>query len=379
MGFAALYPSYGLTARGIGTGQRFIPMAVRYSALADSLSDSETHPWYIFGSPAHRRVPEEASVTAMIRSMTLGLSALVLAPAALAALTAQDVQDAILGRQSFTAEQLAAMDLNGDGAVDAADLVVLGSPVVQAGFHDGSSVIVEGSAGSGPTVDFSAAFVGRLRYRVRELPNGTASTRQLVVSGTSAVIPMAADDDAVVTDARTFEVALLESTGYELGPRVFHTLVLEDNDAVWNGRYQNAGLSVHFQLKIVRNGGAVSGALVTDGFGIIPRNGEGDEWPLTSIALDDQQFSAEVQGVLVQEDASQTGVTMLRGFHFQANAGIEGDAVDPSRAISGRVTEWVTAGSDPYLDRTLTGGTFTLQKRIPILVAPDPVLELAQF
>ena len=40
-----------------------------------------------------------------------------------AQVTEQDILDAILGKRTFTNGQLVEMDLNGDGAVDAADMV----------------------------------------------------------------------------------------------------------------------------------------------------------------------------------------------------------------------------------------------------------------
>jgi hypothetical protein len=318
-------------------------------------------------------------MTPLTRSLAFALGALTLAPAGLRALTTQDVQDAILGRRTFTAAELGAMDLNGDAAVDAADLVAFANPVVTANFRTGASAVEEGAGPAGPVVDFSGPFVGRLSYRVRELPAGAPSTRQVQANGTAVVLPMAAADNATIEETRTFELSLLESgeatPGYTLGTHVLHTLVQQDNDAIWNGSYENAGLSVHFQLKILRNGGAVSGTLVTDGQGIIPLNGGGSEWPLAGIALADGQFAAQVGGVLIEASATQTGVPMQRGLRFEATNGDNGGVVDPAGTIVGRATETVTAAADPYLNRTLTGGTFRLQIRIPHGVAPDPVLQ----
>lgn len=316
-------------------------------------------------------------MTATIRSLVLGLGVLTLAPAALAASTTQDIQDAILARRIFTAAQLAALDINGDGVVDVADLVVLGNPVVTANFHAGQSVVAEGDPTAGVTVDLSGSFIGKLYYRIRQLPNGAAATKQVVVNGTSATIPVAVADDAVVDDARTLEIALLKTERYELGARGFHTLIVNDNDTLWNGSYRNAGLSVHFQLKILRRGGAVSGALVTDGFGIMPLNGKATEWPLATITFDDTHFSAEVNAVLMLADASQTGVPMQRRFQFTGTKNADGTILDATGTMSGSAKEWLTAATDPYLNRTLDGGAFTLQRRVPIVVAPDPVLEVA--
>ncbi len=53
----------------------------------------------------------------------------------------------------------------------------------------------------------------------------------------------------------------------------------------WNGTIENNGTTLHFQMKIIQSPVGITGAMVTDGHGIILLNGNATEWPAGSIMM----------------------------------------------------------------------------------------------
>ncbi len=166
----------------------------------------------------------------------------------------------------------------------------------------------------------SAHFSGTLRYSV----SGTAeqgidyeTSDSISVDGVYVNLPVSImDDDKMEDRAETIVLTLHydmnEDWGYVPGTSVDHTIYIYDNDALWNGSIENNGTALHFQMKIIQSPSGTSGALVTDGHGIIPLNGSDTEWPAHSLVLDKASFDATVDQLLVKQQRFGGISSMIR-------------------------------------------------------------------
>lgn len=205
------------------------------------------------------------------------------------------------------------------------------------------------------TVRSSSPFSGTLQYSV----SGTATAGDYSISMSGDSFQITITDDGELEDIETLVLRLEEGQCYIPGASTVHTVYVHDNDAIWNGAIEHDGLAAHFQMKIIQQGGEVTGALVTDGYGIIPLNGESTEWPATSMTLSDTSFEATIEGITIPATSTLADVDMVRELVFTANS------VEPT-VISGVVTEEVTCDGAPQFAYTMDG-TFALLKQIPTM------------
>lgn len=157
----------------------------------------------------------------------------ILVPSSLyaAAVTEQGILDAVLGKRTFTDDEIKAMDLNGDGKVDVADAVFSKKPI--ANFYAASSEINETAGTHVVVITFSQAINGTLKYTV----GGTASAGQdydalsgsVAVSGSVVFIQITVKNDTVYEGNETIVLSLLPGKGYLLGATRSHTVTLKDN------------------------------------------------------------------------------------------------------------------------------------------------------
>lgn len=156
-----------------------------------------------------------------------------------AAVAEQDVMDAILGKRTFADEQLKAMDLNGDGKVDVADVVYIKKPIVD--FVLTSSEIDETAVTHKVTIQLNQPINGPLKYTV----GGTASSGQdydalpglVAVTGNSADIQITIKNDTVYEGNETIVLSLLPGKDYLLGTKRSHTVTLKDNPGASGADY----------------------------------------------------------------------------------------------------------------------------------------------
>ena len=278
-------------------------------------------------------------------------------------------------------DEILTSDFNGDGLVDSADLLALGTGDAVR-FTASLSQWLEGTPDLVVPISFDAPFFGTVTYRLSGPPEtSVAITGSLQLHGeTIANIVLPITDDAEIGQALVYQVILDGAAGgYSLGGQAMHTAVVHDDDALWQGSFSADGLSVHFTLKLLRQGGVLSGYLVTDGYGIIPRAedaapGEPSEWPLTDTLLTDQRFTARIDGLPIPAFATQSGLPLTRALELDARAELDGESVDPNGLIVGAVTETLVAPGHSYLTRQVVA-RFTLQKAVSDVDLSDPVLE----
>ncbi len=321
-----------------------------------------------------------------------------------AAITEQDLKDAVLGKRTFTAAQLDAMDQigNGDGKVDVADLVAFGFPV--ADFVTGSSEAWEGDGTVNVVVDFASSFTGTLRYSVGGSAKPGDDYEELngaiAVNGRSVSIPITIKDDGIMdksdgnddTKVRKVETIVLtlfydSNSKYVPGSLPEHTVYLFDNDAVWDGSILYNSAAMHFQMRIFQDSNGLRGSIITDGFGIIPSNPDSDElieidgealskWPASSMAAGSTTFDAVVDEIIIPKAKTQLDKKMERTFTFHADGTKANNSVDLRSLIIGSVTEKMSFTDQPQLTRELSGN-FMLLREIPVIEARQPDLEPA--
>jgi len=315
------------------------------------------------------------SLFLMLMTMPAGLSL-----AQTGTVTEQNLQDAVLEQKTFTDENLREMDINKDNYVDVADIIKMSPDSVSASFEQTSSVTTEGMGTVGVKVVFSKLFTGKFKYSI----SGTAlagtdydmMNTTLSVNGSASIyIPIPVKEDAELEDPETVELSIYyndeEELAYIPGPSLVHTLYIYDNDALWNGSLESDDMSLHFQMRIIQGPSGASGALVTDGYGIIPLNGTGKEWPASGISISDTSFAATVNGISV---TNPFGVTMTRNFVFNADASQSGQTVSRNSEIRGEFTESVLCSDQKQFERSNTG-KFTLIRQIAIIKAQEIAYE----
>ncbi len=245
-----------------------------------------------------------------------------------------------------------------------------------ASFEKFVSNMEEGSA-STVKVNFSTAFNGTFKYNI----SGTATTGNdyellggsIQANGEYVDIPIVTADDSELEKSETIVLSIYykdgESPGYIPGASTDHTVYVSDNDAIWNGTIEINDASLHFQMKIIQEPSGAKGALISDGYGIIPLNSENEkgEWPAETISLSKTSFDAVIDHINIPENLTRANTDLRRKFMFQSNN------VKPNE-IRGTLTEYLTSSSEKQLNREMTG-TFILLRQIPDIELREPLLE----
>ena len=141
-------------------------------------------------------------------------------------------------------------------------------------------------------------------------------------------------------------------------------------------------MDLHFQMKIIQDPSGTAGALVTDGYGIIPLNGASKEWPASTISLDQSRFDAAVAGIMIPANLTLTNTDLERRLVFFADESNPDHVVKPDSEIQGQVTEYLYSDSHPQFNRLNSGGEdrgikgkFTLLKKIDVVEPRQPELQ----
>lgn len=314
--------------------------------------------------------------------------------------TKQNVIDAVLGRKTFTNEELQEMDVNKDKKVDVADLVKLG--IAAADFAEGTSEVWEGDGTVNVVVNFSQKYTGVLKYLVGGTAVSGADYQALngsvnVEGQSSAIIPITIIDDNILDETLSeadnkqhirVETIILTlyyednaGLGYVPGSKTQHTVYIHDNDALWNGTIANNSAQIHFKMSIIKDASGIKSSLLTDGNGIIPLRQDTvvidgmtlSEWYASASDASETSFSATINDIAIPGTGTVFHAGLKRGFTFNADAAQAGNKVDWKSAIQGVVTENIYSTENTYLNREIKG-TFILLMQLPPIEAQKPKL-----
>ena len=224
-----------------------------------------------------------------------------------------------------------------------------------------------------PTITFNAAFFGTIRYTV----GGTAGpgdftplSGEVVVNGTTAVIPITLVDNFSISELRNLTLRLEAGPGYRLGTSSQTTITIDENDADWQGSFVTGKASLGFVLKIRQSGLQDQATLRSDGFGFFPTN----EIP-ASLTFSENNFHATVANIPMPANATLLNSAMSLIFDLNAPNGQTNQSVSPT-LIQGQGTLITTIPGREYLNNT-NRGTFVLLKS-PVKPSTNEVQLVAQ-
>lgn len=291
--------------------------------------------------------------------------------------TEENLRDAILEKDlnRFSSMDLELMDLNHDGCLDVADLIYylkteqIELPIIT--FDSRQTETYEGAGEVLIQITFSMTYVGRIKYR----ENGEDHYTE--VSGSQGTLIVSNYDDAVrSTQAKMVDLEILYDSdlAYVPGIESLHSVVIHENDSLWNGTIHNdvysnvndemmdTSINIHFQLEIIQNGGMVNASVFTDGNGIIPKNGSSETWPMDNVSFSISGFTAGVLNIPSANDHFNAGFSR----NLQFDAVFEDQTILPCERtmMTGQVTETLQSSEYPFLNRVVAG-SFVLFKNDP--------------
>ncbi|MBP7428589.1 MAG: hypothetical protein KBC05_04105 [Candidatus Hydrogenedentes bacterium] len=281
----------------------------------------------------------------------------------------RDVEDAVLGTQQFTPEELGEMDANADNTVDVADLVALSRQATPASFEVASSEVVEGGEPLNIVIELDPPYTGPLEYVVA-VPDPPAPGEQPLVipategedyvalpgivqaDGASAEITLTILDDLETEPIETVNILLRNSSGL----LTQHVVAISDNDAVWQGSLVMEGATLPIEMVILRQGGAWQASLTEFEDNAIPPG----NCPV-SLNVTDSTFGATIGPVTSEttEDYNLIDAQLRRTIILDANPGArpedQCDLTDPSLPIQGQMSYEIAAPVRQYLDTAIQG------------------------
>ncbi|MEZ5300896.1 MAG: hypothetical protein R3F11_09630 [Verrucomicrobiales bacterium] len=235
-------------------------------------------------------------------------------------------------------------------------------PTVLAWFDLAELAAQEGDGTLMVTVRFSGNYTGPVRYSW----SGGAAVGGLsgVVNagGTSVQIPLSIGDDGEVGELGELTLTLItgQDTNYAVanapGQAGSTTLVIEENDALWTGRFAADSEAVGFGIQIAQNGAAHTAKIIGGGSGLVPAGATGD-YAASQVTHTASDFHAVIPNIgVAASEANLLGADAVLTFTFDATGVGVGDFL-----IEGTATCTIARPGAPHLDRTLTG-TFVLAR-----------------
>jgi hypothetical protein len=207
-----------------------------------------------------------------------------------------------------------------------------------------------------PTLLLNQPFNGLVHYSV----SGTAKsgdymelTGQVMVNGTMATIPVSLTDNEMIGQMKYLTLRLEAGAGYQLGAGTSTTIMIEENDAEWQGSFVTDDATLGFILKIQNVGGANTAILKGDGSGFFPTNGTP-----ASITFTADSFTAEAASIPIPAGATQLNEPMNLTLFLNAMNGVTNQSVSPT-LVTGAGTLITRIPTQPHLNTT-NAGTFSL-------------------
>jgi len=330
-------------------------------------------------------------------------------------LSEQNLVDGVLGRRTFEPVERSALDLNGDGVLDVADLAfyLLSNAhlVPSVSFETRVSKSCEGDTGIVVPIVFTKPFESpvTLTYSV----SGTATpgpknaggdfliagydattgigTIPLNAGATQAAIEVIVHDDALLENTESINLTLTGGSlqTYFLGSEQGHTLYLDDNDGIWTSVLElpDGPGYPSFDLEMIQEDGAFTARVLADK-GLVPapepndpnRSGE-DGWGASVFASADG-IRIEAGPIPLASTLSVLGVSYSRYFVLEVKPGTASYLFDPQRRFVGaakQILEPVRGRLGPvwqerrYLRRE-SSGVFSMAKHpSPVAVEEAPL------
>lgn len=277
--------------------------------------------------------------------------------------TLENIRDAILGTQTFTQDELNAMDIDGNGLVDVADMISLLNPEFL--FKDSTSLIEEGTE---TTVVFylPTIYNGTVNYTIAgTADNGldyVSLNGAITVNGSSVSIPVQTIDDIEQETMETI-VITLDGNGLELGPVQQFVVSIDDNDILWKGNISTQNMLVGFDLVLLQENSNYTAIINSDGLGVIPAG----EWTVAA-EVTPTTFSCVIGPIDTLPEATPFNIPMTRTITLESAPASYPDDILEAEIIAGRMEDLVCVGEGrEYMNLTGTksiAGNFALVKGV---------------
>jgi len=288
--------------------------------------------------------------------------------------TEQNIRDAILSRVNFNDDQLIKMDLNGDNKVDAADLIkyfkLNGNDLPIVNFKTTTSSVAEHIENTTVEIHFDRDFYGTIKI----LTSGTATeqkdyrivTKKLDVNGKSAALQINIIDDFELENLETivFDIEIMENSSqkFYLGMPHKHTLIIQENDNVWNGSLEVKNLSIGFDMEILRNKDLYEAILKSDGGNCIPQG----QWPV-NIDIKDNFLKLYINSIVINKDSTLLDATLKRNIILESNPKSNDSHIfEIDSMITGKMRDQFESTDRQYMNTNIEG-TFTLVRNPQVL------------
>ncbi len=235
-----------------------------------------------------------------------------------------------------------------------------------------ASAYLETSEGgtANPTITFNGPFYGVVRYSI----SGTATSGDyvnlsgevFVNGGTTATIPMTLTDNGQIGQLKYLTLRLEAGTGYNVARGgVETTITIDENDALWQGKFTADNATLGFTLAISQVGNLHQASFKGAGTGFFPTN----EMP-AGIAIGTDSFAANVAGIPVSAGETLLNMPANLTLLLSAMNGLTNQSVSATE-ISGVGTLISQYAGQPQLNTT-NAGTFILFKP-PVTPATNEV------
>ena len=254
-----------------------------------------------------------------------------------------------------------------------------GERSVRVNFSSTGLELEEGAGTDHVTLVFDRPFVGTVNYSVGgpDTDSIETLTGSVAVHGTRAHIPIVLRDDVDIGTLKHFTLSLQGGLGYEVGAVGRQTVIIEDNDAEWQGHlFIHSGLwtetttlvggtevtvplntraTIDFVLKIQQSAAGTQAALKSEDYGFFPA----DEVP-AQIQWTANNFDVRVPNIPLETGGTRLDAPMTLVLDLTAQNGLS-DQLVSGQLIQGQAALVQRVTGQPHLDTTSTG-TFELRK-----------------
>ncbi len=209
-----------------------------------------------------------------------------------------------------------------------------------------------------PTLVLSQPFNGIVYYTV----SGTAMSGdymtlngQVMVNGATATIPVSLTDNEIIGQLKYLTLRLEAGAGYQLGDGTSTTIMIEENDAEWQGGFTTEDATLGFVLRIQKSNGVHTASLKSDGAGFFPSN----PTP-TAMLFTPNAFSAVATGIPMPAETTLVNEPMILSLSLSAMNGLTNQSVSATEVAGVGILISVVPAK-PHLNTT-NSGVFRLFK-----------------
>ena len=203
-----------------------------------------------------------------------------------------------------------------------------------------------------PMLVLSQPFNGIVYYTV----SGTAMSGdymalsgQVAVNGMTATIPVSLTDNDVIGQLKYLTLRLAAGEDYQLGAATTTTILIDENDAEWQGSFTTEDATLGFVMRIQESNTVHLASLKSAGFGFFPASPTA-----TSLLFTADTFNAVATDMPMPAETTLLNEPMRLSLSLNATNGLEDQSVSATE-VEGVGTLISLVPAKPHLNTTNTG------------------------